>query len=123
MEDEARTKEFEGKVAGFKALALPKAFAGAWKEIHAKAPDAAKVLDEALAAADEQCSKGELFTERGSSGAAAAGSGSAYEQASAIAAGLVKEGKAPNFQKALSMAWDANPELYKQHTKERRKAS
>lgn len=115
----ARKKEFEAKIASFKALALPVALAAHLEGLDAVNPEAAAAFEQALRAADEQCEKGKLFGQVGITGGAPT-AGTAEARVEARAAALVAEGKAKDLHAAREMAWKENPELWKQHMQERR---
>lgn len=122
LEDERLTKEFEGKVAALKALALPITLAGSLRRVAAALPEDAKAIESALKAADEQCAKGALFAEAGRSGGEAAAD-SAFAKANALAKELVAKGEAKTVEQAITLVFKRDRKLYDQHLSEQRKGN
>lgn len=65
-----------------------------------------------------------LLGEIGASGGSGSETeGSAWDRVQSIAKRFVKEGKAKTEREAVDLAWKENPDLYKQHMKERRESA
>lgn len=123
LEDEALTRDFVAKAEKFPLLAKdPKGLAGILKSAFRKLEkadfDALEVL---LKSAHEAIEKGALFSELGTGGGASAGNAdSAYGEAKAIAAELVKKGEAKTPEQALELVFKRQPDLYARHASESR---
>jgi len=116
--DQRLTKEWIAKAtAEYNSLAIkPDDLGPILKALEEKAPDELKRIEEVLKAADAAITAGDLFKEKGKSGAQSAGS--AMEKLEQMAKSLVQKESGLSMSDALSRVMDENPGLYREYQQE-----
>ena len=99
----------------------PEEFGPVLREIAAKDENLAKAVEDVLTNANKRIEAGDLFVEKGSVSAPAAG-GDAMEKATNIAKSMVESNPELSLEEARSRVWESNPELYDEYNSEREAA-